>query len=258
MLSLFSTFPHTHFFSPSFPSSLSLSLSLSLSPFLIQHNNGVVHRDLKAENILFSNDRVKIGDFGFSVQASATDKLDLFCGSPPYAAPELFREDSYLGPPVDVWAIGVLLYYMIGGQQPFSADSISELKEKILVGDFYMPQSISSAAQNLLAGMLNKNAEERLTMDVIIGCEWMQINGKPAVIEASYSNADEYKEAVFSQLASLGVPALDEEALSGEPRTPAIGAYRIILQSRLTEKEQEAAAKKKKGTKQRSRLCVML
>ena len=147
---------------------------------------------------------------------------------------------------------------MIGGQQPFSADSISELKEKILVGDFYMLQNITSAAQSLLAGMLNKNAEERLTMEGIVGCEWMQVNGKPAIVEASYGNADEFNDAVFSQLASLGVPTLDQEALDGEPRTPAVGAYRIILQSKLVEKEQEAANKKKKSSKQRSRLCVML
>uniref|UniRef100_A0A6P4G3A0 non-specific serine/threonine protein kinase n=1 Tax=Drosophila rhopaloa TaxID=1041015 RepID=A0A6P4G3A0_DRORH len=74
------------------------------------HSLGYVHRDIKAENVLLlSEDRLKLADFGFSTQLinGANQKLDTFCGSPPYAAPELFSDDHYIGAPVDPAVIGM-------------------------------------------------------------------------------------------------------------------------------------------------------
>lgn len=79
-----------------------------LAAIKYMHNINVIHRDLKAENVLFSGAGcVKVADFGFSTQVShGGEALDTFCGSPPYAAPELFRDECYLG------AAGVLLFFM--------------------------------------------------------------------------------------------------------------------------------------------------
>jgi len=60
--------------------------------------------------------------------------LSTFCGSPPYAAPELYRDESYAGPPVDIWAMGVLLYFMVQGHLPFGGSTISQLKRNVLIG----------------------------------------------------------------------------------------------------------------------------
>ena len=240
-----------------------------LLSLLLQHDCGVIHRDLKAENIFFSKNQVKIGDFGFSALATPSQHLDVFCGSPPYAAPELFQEDHYLGPPVDIWAIGILLYYMVSGKLPFSADSIPELKEKILLGEFYMPRSITHACQGLLAGILNKEVEERYTMKDIVGCEWMCVNGGSVVVETLYSTGGILDREVMDKLASLGVPTEDHDQLTGEPRSSAAGAYRIILQGRLnqdtsTQQHQQLPAEeaKKEGEKpkrkQKSKLCIIL
>merc|ERR1719398_604284 len=77
------------------------------------HTRRVVHRDLKAENLLLdSGMNIKIADFGFSNFWSPVGHLDTWCGSPPYAAPEVFEGKKYCGPEIDVWSLGVVAHPM--------------------------------------------------------------------------------------------------------------------------------------------------
>jgi serine/threonine protein kinase len=70
------------------------------------HRQNISHRDLKMENVLYTNEKsVKLIDFGFAI--SSNGPLKTFCGTPTYMAPELVRKTEYFGPSVDKWALGV-------------------------------------------------------------------------------------------------------------------------------------------------------
>ncbi|RNF04157.1 putative protein kinase [Trypanosoma rangeli] len=96
------------------------------------HQKGIVHRDLKPENCLLSGGDLvcKISDFGFSVLVWSDQCLMSFCGTTVFMAPEIFCEASY-GRPVDMWALGVMVYLMVTGEYPFTGRNQKSITEAI-------------------------------------------------------------------------------------------------------------------------------
>ncbi|CAB1351355.1 unnamed protein product, partial [Coregonus sp. 'balchen'] len=131
------------------------------------HQKCIVHRDLKAENLLLDADmNIKIADFGFSNEFVMGSKLDTFCGSPPYAAPELFQGKKYDGPEVDVWSLGVILYTLVSGSLPFDGQNLKELRERVLRGKYRIPFYMSTDCENLLKKFLILNPTKRGSLEV--------------------------------------------------------------------------------------------
>lgn len=87
------------------------------------HKKSIAHRDIKLENILLDeSSKIKIIDFGFSVQTQKDKLLNVFCGTPSYMSPELATKKDYQGWHADVWALGVLLYVFLCGKFPFKGN----------------------------------------------------------------------------------------------------------------------------------------
>ncbi|XP_053344550.1 MAP/microtubule affinity-regulating kinase 3 isoform X3 [Clarias gariepinus] len=138
------------------------------------HQKHIVHRDLKAENLLLDADmNIKIADFGFSNEFTLGNKLDTFCGSPPYAAPELFQGKKYDGPEVDVWSLGVILYTLVSGSLPFDGQNLKELRERVLRGKYRIPFYMSTDCENLLKRFLVLNPIKRGTLEQIMKDRWI-------------------------------------------------------------------------------------
>ncbi|XP_032803678.1 MAP/microtubule affinity-regulating kinase 3-like isoform X7 [Petromyzon marinus] len=140
------------------------------------HQKHIVHRDLKAENLLLDADmNIKIADFGFSNEFTLGSKLDTFCGSPPYAAPELFQGKKYDGPEVDVWSLGVILYTLVSGSLPFDGQNLKELRERVLRGKYRIPFYMSTDCENLLKRFLVLNPAKRGSLEQIMKDRWMNV-----------------------------------------------------------------------------------
>ncbi|XP_062842519.1 NUAK family SNF1-like kinase 2 [Trichomycterus rosablanca] len=135
------------------------------------HQNGIVHRDLKLENILLdANGDVKIADFGLSNLYRRDEYLRTFCGSPLYASPEIVNGRPYRGPEVDSWSLGVLLYALVHGAMPFDGHNYKSLVRQISTGDYRKPAK-GSDASGLIRWMLMVNPERRATLEEI-ACHW--------------------------------------------------------------------------------------
>lgn len=137
------------------------------------HSHGIVHRDLKAENLLLDkHNDVKLIDFGFSNFQSPRTLLSTWCGSPPYAAPELLLGKEYDGTKADAWSLGVVLYILVTGGFPFPGDSIDKLKRAVLAGQLKIPYWVSVACSDLIRKMLTFHPSKRLSVENVMQHRW--------------------------------------------------------------------------------------
>uniref|UniRef100_A0A8C9RF56 non-specific serine/threonine protein kinase n=1 Tax=Scleropages formosus TaxID=113540 RepID=A0A8C9RF56_SCLFO len=159
------------------------------------HQKCIVHRDLKAENLLLDGDmNIKIADFGFSNEFTLGNKLDTFCGSPPYAAPELFQGKKYDGPEVDVWSLGVILYTLVSGSLPFDGQNLKELRERVLRGKYRIPFYMSTDCENLLKKFLILNPTKRGSLEQIMKDRWMNVGHEEDELKPYVEPQPDYKD----------------------------------------------------------------
>ncbi|KAF7342151.1 Calcium calmodulin dependent protein [Mycena venus] len=147
------------------------------------HSAGIVHRDLKPENLLFRTEDddadIMIADFGLS-RVIEEEKLSLLtgvCGTPGYMAPEIFHNTGH-GKPVDVWAMGVITYFLLAGYTPFDRDSPEAENEAILAGDYKFEPAeywanVSSTAREFVQVCLTVDPAQRPTAAEALEHRWL-------------------------------------------------------------------------------------
>ncbi|KAH0564774.1 hypothetical protein GP486_001844 [Trichoglossum hirsutum] len=145
----------------------------TLSAVAYLHDHGIVHRDLKPENLLFrtpeDNADLLIADFGLSriMDEEQFHVLTTTCGTPSYMAPEIFQKIGH-GKPVDIWAIGVITYFLLCGYTPFDRDSNFDEMQAILIADYkFEPEEywrgVSENARDFIRKCLTIDPNKRMT-----------------------------------------------------------------------------------------------
>lgn len=189
------------------------------------HAHGIVHRDMKLENILIDKDgNAKLTDFGFAgfFDPDSDNRLHEWCGSPPYAAPEIFLGSPYYGPEIDVWSLGVVLFAMCTGTLPFLGDTFELLMKQVLEGRFEVPFFMSMGCENLIRKMMRLENKDRVTIAQVKAHTWL--SGGEA------SKTPPHKPLLAKSVATVTATAIAAKGATTGARTSPPTSYRSTAQ----------------------------
>ncbi|XP_014249998.1 serine/threonine-protein kinase MARK2-like isoform X4 [Cimex lectularius] len=207
------------------------------------HQKKIIHRDLKAENLLLDSEmNIKIADFGFSNEFTPGNKLDTFCGSPPYAAPELFQGKKYDGPEVDVWSLGVILYTLVSGSLPFDGSTLRELRERVLRGKYRIPFYMSTDCENLLRKFLVLNPAKRASLETIMKDKWMNMGHEDDELKPYLEPEPDYKDLKrIEALVGMGYTRMEIEDSLTQAKYDDVFATYLLLGRKSTDPESDGS-----------------
>jgi len=150
------------------------------------HSQSIIHRDIKPENLLVNKEGVvKISDFGVAIRLendieTNQQLLKRTVGSPAFLPPELCASEisEIHGPALDIWSLGVTLYFFIFGRCPFVGDNEMQMYENIRTKDVEFPREINSNLQDLILSLLRKDPSRRITIEEIKSHSWVTCKTK--------------------------------------------------------------------------------
>jgi serine/threonine protein kinase len=133
------------------------------------HSRKMIHRDIKTANVFLNrNGFVHLGDFGFSRACAQGDLSQTFCGTPYYVAPEIWKRRPY-GRKADMFSLGVLFYEILTLRRPFDGNSMNEVMQKTLSGEYEpLPECIGNETRALVGSLLSLDPEKRPTADEVM------------------------------------------------------------------------------------------
>lgn len=156
-----------------------------LDALIYIRNKKVIHRDLKLANLFVKEGKsIKLGDFGLACRhENPNRKRKSVCGTPNYIAPEILSGEGHTYP-VDVWAVGILLYAMLIGKPPFETTNIKSTYNRIQSCMYVFPSdvSIDQEAKALIMKILTKHANKRPTYEAILECSYFSGECHPSPV----------------------------------------------------------------------------
>jgi serine/threonine protein kinase len=159
------------------------------------HGKNMVYRDLKPENVLISsNGYVKLTDFGFAKLVDG--KTYTLCGTPEYLAPEIILNKGH-GKAVDWWTLGILIYEMLVGIDPFNDDDPMMVYQKIIKGKIKFPKNVEKDAKSIIKHLLDADVTKRY------GC---LKDGVKDIIDHRWFKGFDWKSLLFMTLEAPYVP----------------------------------------------------
>ena len=189
--------------------------TLSIIEHLHSFNPKIVHRDIKPENLLLDNDyNLLLTDYGWACyyDESQGKKMTTYCGTPEYVSPEMLRKIGY-DETIDIWAIGVLLFEMLAGYAPFTANNKDDVFRNIRNLKINWPHTFPELAKDLVSKILKYEPKERLKINDIWNHPWlinyvkkMKNNNKITTIELANTLkiSEGYVEKIIRKLKNEG------------------------------------------------------
>lgn len=196
---------------------------------------------LFSKKILLSS---QLADFGFSNTFVEGVCLKTFCGSPPYAAPEVFQGLEYDGPKADIWSLGVVLYVLVCGALPFDGATLHDLRSVVISGKFRIPFFMSQECEHLIRHMLVVEPERRYSLMHISKHKWLTrynlINLTELNDRLTFADTKNLNTVVVNHM--LQIPGLTADLVAQsvhESRFDHIYAIYHLLCDKLEEKRKE-------------------
>ena len=213
------------------------------------HSQGVVHRDLKLENLLLDeNHDLKVADFGFSKKMHnpyGPDGLcNTFVGSPAYSAPEIHENTQYDGTAADVWSIGVILLTILTGSHPFQ-DANEALKlQRIDEAHVEIPDDVGEEAKDLIKKVIRRNPADRLTVQQIWEHPWVAKGNMDSLVMVPVKADAVVVDRVFARMEELAVdvPKAKRDLAAGVVSHETASYHLLLDKAIVVKKEEDAAA----------------
>jgi len=145
------------------------------------HSYGIVHRDLKLENVMMSDNTEasvpKLVDFGLAKMIGPNEKADEPFGTLGYVAPEVLRKEPYSFS-CDLWSYGCIIYALLSGSLPFDHESQKETIRMTLDNklEFDLPSwnNVSETCKSLIKSLLDKDPQKRITLEAALNHDWFR------------------------------------------------------------------------------------